>query len=112
MDVTTVNLIIIILTVAILSGIAHSLSSRAYRRSAALVAAFVLPMPLWRSLPRPVARAGLHRAAGIRIHPIRKVPATMKTAVQTPALKDTTTRSAITRLSARSSQALAYLLLT
>jgi hypothetical protein len=42
MDVTTVNLVIIVLTVAILSGIARSLSSQAYRRAAALTAAFVV----------------------------------------------------------------------
>jgi hypothetical protein len=42
MDVTTVNLLIIILTVAISIGIAHSLSSRAYRRAAALTLAFVV----------------------------------------------------------------------
>jgi hypothetical protein len=42
MGVTTVNLIIIVLTVAIMSGIARSLSSQAYGRSAALIAALVV----------------------------------------------------------------------
>jgi hypothetical protein len=42
MDVTIVNLIIIVLTVSILIGIVWSLSSRAYKRSAALTAAFLV----------------------------------------------------------------------
>jgi hypothetical protein len=42
MDVTTVDLLIIVLTVAISIGIAHSLSSRAYKRAAALTLAFVV----------------------------------------------------------------------
>jgi hypothetical protein len=44
MDITTVNLIVIVLTAAIMSGIARSLSLRAYRRAGALTVAF---MVLW-----------------------------------------------------------------
>jgi hypothetical protein len=57
MDVTTVNLIIIILTVAILSGIAHSLSSRAYRRSAALVLLCLCGEVYRSQLPAPAYNA-------------------------------------------------------
>jgi hypothetical protein len=69
MDVTTVNLIIIVLTVAIMSGIARSLSSRglcALRSAHGSVHGAVV---LWRGLSQPVSPLGLQRPAGIRTIP-------------------------------------------